>query len=71
MAKEKPQIPPKPVKDRTVIKVHSTDPASQGPFVLLERWKFDAKVHKLYDAESHAGSTGEAGDGKPRGKRAK
>jgi len=35
----------------TVMKVKSTHPASQGPFVLIEERDYDPAVHKPYQEE--------------------
>ncbi|MYN42732.1 hypothetical protein GTP55_25645 [Duganella sp. FT109W] len=33
----------------TTIKVHSSHPASQGPYVIIERADFNPEVHEKYD----------------------
>ena len=33
----------------TTVKIHSTHPASQGPFVIIDKVNFDAEKHELYD----------------------
>lgn len=33
----------------TTIKIHSTHPASQGPYVIIERADFNPEVHEKYD----------------------
>lgn len=33
-----------------MLKIKSTHPESQGPFVLIDECDFDAKVHTLYEA---------------------
>lgn len=60
----KPETKVKVVKDRTVIKVKSTDPENQGPFVLIEQWMFNPDVHVLFDGE-----TNESGDAPAAGKK--
>lgn len=52
MSKPKVKYPSKPSlndKDMTVIKVKSSHPQSQGPFVLIEAWKFGKDVHEIYE----------------------
>lgn len=36
------------------VKVVSTDPASQGPFVIINEADFDEAVHELYTAATDA-----------------
>ena len=33
----------------TTVKIHSTHPASQGPFVVIDKADFNPDVHELYD----------------------
>lgn len=33
----------------TTVKIHSTHPASQGPYVVIDKADFDADKHELYD----------------------
>lgn len=33
----------------TTVKIHSSHPASQGPFVVIDRADFNPDVHELYD----------------------
>lgn len=52
----------------TTIKIKSSDPASQGPFVIIERADFDPSKHELLEGESLGNATGESdttGDGVP------
>lgn len=47
----------------TTIKVKSTDPASQGPFVVINAADFDADKHEPFDQESHDALRGAADAG--------
>ena len=39
------------------IKVKSTHPATQGPFVIIDKANFNSDVHELYDDGTHQGVT--------------
>lgn len=49
----------------TTIKIKSTDPASQGPFVIIDRADFDPAKHELFEGESLGDTSGDTGDGIP------
>jgi hypothetical protein len=47
-----------------ILKIKSTHPESQGPYVLIDAHDFDEKVHELYDeneAETGAKSSSKKG----------
>ncbi|TFW15961.1 hypothetical protein [Duganella callida] len=52
----------------TTIKIKSTDPDSQGPFVIIEKADFNPDKHELFEGESlgdGTGAVGLGGDGVP------
>ena len=41
----------------TTVKIHSSHPASQGPFVVIDKVAFNPDVHELYDDGTDQGLT--------------
>jgi hypothetical protein len=56
------------VSTPATIRVVSTDPASQGPFVTLNAADFDPAVHQPFDADADAPAETDIAPAKPRGR---